>query len=58
MPEKSEDLSKDLSDLPTELLLHIFDFLDPNDIANLSATCTKFKDMIDDSDQLTNKVSA
>lgn len=49
--------TKNLIDLPTELLLHIFKFLDSKEILILCETCTKIKDIIEDSDQLVNKLT-
>ena len=45
-------------DLPPEILELLFDFLnDPKDICNVSATCKRFKEVIDTSDRLTKKLT-
>lgn len=46
-----------LCDLPTELVLHIFNYLNPKEICSLSETCVKFNDIINDSDQLISKLT-
>lgn len=53
----SQSEAKGLSDLPTELLLHIFDYLEPKEICTISETCSKFKEIIDDADKLVNKLT-
>lgn len=48
---------KGLSDLPTELLLKIFDYLDAEEICSLLGTCTHFKDIVENYDQLISKLT-
>lgn len=45
----------DLSDLPPEVLEILFEFLEPTSLGDVAECCTKFKEIVENSEKLTKK---